>query len=211
MKWANDSLFFSDWGQSHLLCLHNVLPLRTLAENKQISLISPVCLCFLLTLMFTFLHICHLVLCFSMGRNTPSGWVEVTTEHVDIREQKSIYCVCPVVSVCVSVSDGTVSTQQCLCSEKRCLQHVCRLHDQHVFQPAEVLRPQTFIRLHGITWKKRSKSGKSEVLWKFKSTGGWEWMYWNKSIYHLCVTKLGLVIRTGDRKSHLSWQVHLYQ
>lgn len=126
-----------------------------------------------------------------MGRNTLSGCAEVTAEHVDIREQKSICCVCPVVSVCVSMSDGTVSAQQGLCSEKWCLQHVCRLHDQHVFQPAEVLRPQTFIRLRGITWKRRSKSGKTQI-------DGWMRKDVLEQIWRLCVTKLGLVIRTGD-------------
>lgn len=161
------SLFFSDWGQSDLLRLHNVLPLRTLAENKQISLISPVCLCFLLTLMFTFSHICHLVLCFSMGWNTLSGWLEVTTEHVDIREQKSIYCVCSVVSVCVRVwwyHEHAAGPLQWKVVPAACLpspRSAC-LSASGGPEAAD---------LHTAAWnhmKKRSKSGKSEVLWKLK-------------------------------------------
>lgn len=37
------------------------------------------------------------------------SWVEVT-KHVDTGEQKSTLCVCPVVCLHVSVSDGTMST-----------------------------------------------------------------------------------------------------
>lgn len=40
-------------------------------------------------------------------------------------------------------------SEQGLSSEEGGLQHVCRLYDQHVLQPAQVLKLQSLIRLKG--------------------------------------------------------------
>lgn len=43
----------------------------------------------------------------------------------------------------------TMCSEQGLSSEEGGLQHVCRLHDQHVLQPAQVLKLQSLVGLKG--------------------------------------------------------------
>lgn len=43
----------------------------------------------------------------------------------------------------------TVCSEQGLSGEEGGLQHVCRLHDQHVLQPAQVLKLQSLVGLNG--------------------------------------------------------------
>lgn len=45
--------------------------------------------------------------------------------------------------------------EQGLSSEEGGLQHVCRLHNQHVFQFTQVLELQSLIRLKGVVRRKR--------------------------------------------------------
>lgn len=45
----------------------------------------------------------------------------------------------------------TVCSEQGLSSEEGGLQHVCCLYDQHVLQPAQVLKLQSFIGLKGMS------------------------------------------------------------
>ena len=47
----------------------------------------------------------------------------------------------------MSTSTHTMCSEQGLSGEEGGLQHVCRLHDQHVLQPAQVLKLQSLVRL----------------------------------------------------------------
>lgn len=61
----------------------------------------------------------------------------------------------------------TMRSEQGLRSEEGGLQHVCRLYDQHVLQPAQVLKLQSLVRL-----KRQSGRNVRKIQREIKGRGG---------------------------------------